>query len=123
MQETSLVRRILSRLIELEVSEPNPGFQSDYRISYIAVLYAWREVPNPLVNASYIVLGIHPSKVWGAIVTRRKRLLGKEYPQFYDEAGNWRADPLLDPWAATSPRKPVQSVRLFPPPPEEDEAA
>lgn len=121
MQETSLVRRILARLIELEVSEPNPNFQSDYRISYIAVLYAFREVPNPLVSASYIVLGLHPSKVWPSIVARRKRLLGKEYPLFYDEAGHWRTDPLIDPWMSSSPRKPMQSVKLFPP--EEDEAA
>ncbi len=123
MQETSLVRRILERLTQLEVREVNPHFQSDYRIAYIAVLYAWREVQNPLVHASYIVLGLHPAKVWPSIVARRKALLGKQYPLFYDEAGNWKIDPLADPWVSASPRKPVQSVKLFPPPPEEDEAA
>jgi hypothetical protein len=123
MQEASLVRRVLSRLWQSEVSEVNPHFQADYRIAYIAVLLAARDVPNPVVNASYLVMGIHPSKVWPRIVARRKALLGKEYPLFYDERDNWRSEPLPDPWLSQSPRKPVQSVRLTPPEPEEDRAA
>jgi len=65
---------------------------------------------------------MHPSKVWPKIVARRRALLGKECPLFYDEADNWRPDPLIDPWMGQSPRKPMGSVRLFPKPPEEDAA-
>jgi hypothetical protein len=123
MQVASLVRRVLARLWQSEVCEPNPNFQADYRIAYIAVLYAARNVRNPAVHASYIVLGLHPSKVWPSIVARRKALLGKEYPLFYDEAGNWKPEPLSDPWAGSSPRKPMGTVRIFPRPPEEDQVA
>ena len=127
MQSAALVRRILARLWQAEVCEPNPHFQADYRIASIAVLYAARAVPEPLACASYVVLGLHPAKVWPSIVAQRKARLGKHYPQFYDDAGNWKPDPLLDPWSgpssAQSPRKPVQSVKLVPMPPEEDRAA
>lgn len=122
MQAASLVRRVIARLWQFEVREPDFSFQTDYRITYIALLFASRGVKNPLVHASYLVLGLHPSKVWPSIVARRKALLGKEYPLFYDEAGNWKPEPLIVPWAGSSPRKPMQSVKP-PSPPEEDRAA
>lgn len=122
MQDASLVRRVLARLWQSEVCELNPHFQADYRIAYITLVFAQRDVPNPMVNACYLVLGVHPAKVWRRIVARRKALLGKEYPLFYDEADNWRTEPLPDPWVSQPPRKPVRSVTLDPPP-EEDRAA
>lgn len=118
-----LCGRVLARLWRAEVRELNPWFQTDYRIAWITVLLASRGDPQPFVAATMSVLGKHPDRVWAAILARRKALLGREYPLFYDSAGNWKPEPLADPWAGVSPRKPVQSVFIFPPPPKTDEAA
>ena len=117
------VRRILKRLFAAEVRESSPHLQADYRIAWITVLYAAQEISAPQVSASLAVLGLHPDKVWPAILARRRALLGREYPLFYDAAGNWKPEALDDPWCGESPRKPVQSVFAFPPMPEEDRAA
>jgi hypothetical protein len=37
------------------------------------------------VAASYAVLGLHPLKVWPAIVARRKALLGGFYAEWWGE--------------------------------------
>lgn len=123
MQDDSLSGRVLARLWRAEVCEVNPWFQTDYRISWITVLLASRGEREPFVSACYAVLGKHPSRIWPSIVRRRRALLGREYPLFYDADGNWKAEPLPDPWCGQSPKKPVQSVLIFPPPPEADEAA
>src|SRR5579872_1697961 len=98
MTDTPLVRRVLERLWRAEVSEPNPHFQADYRISWITVLLADRGLAQPNVIATYGVLGCHPDRVWGHLQWQRQALLGREYSQFYDEAGNWKTEPLADPW-------------------------
>lgn len=123
MHLNPLSRRILARLWIAEVREFNPHFQADVRIAWITVLMAARGVLEPHVSATYAVLGKHPSRVWPSIVARRKAMLGREYPLFYDSDGIWKPEPLADPWSGVSPRKPVQSVLIFPPPPETDEAA
>jgi len=64
------------------------------------VLYAARGEPQPHVSASYAVLGLHPSKVWPAIVARRKAQLGPLYDDFHGEK------------FPPAPKKPAQSVRL-----------
>jgi len=74
--ESKLVQRILSRLEVAEWREPNPHLQADYRIAWIAVLRAWRGERLPHVSATYTVVGLHPAKVWPAILGRRKALLG-----------------------------------------------
>jgi hypothetical protein len=72
----ALVCRILSRLQTAEFREVDPHFQSDYRIAWITVLRAARGERIPHVSATYAVLGLHPDKVWGAILERRAVLLG-----------------------------------------------
>lgn len=125
MRDEPLCSRVLARLWSAEVREVNPWFQTDYRIAWITVLFASRGLKHPHVSASMAVLGLHPSRVWDAIVARRKALLGREYEKFYDAEGRWKPEPLADPWSGTSPRKPVQSVRQLPLlfPPERDTAA
>ena len=101
--------RVLSRLERAEWHEPNPHFQDDYRIAWITVLRASRGERIPHVSATYAVLGLHPEKVWPAIVERRKALLGV----FYNK-GDLRgtADPrTFGPSQNLPPKKPVQSVR------------
>lgn len=95
----SLCRRVLYRLEQAETCEINPHFQDDYRISWITVLYASRGERGPHVAATYAVLGLHPDKVWSAIVERRKSMLRSDYTKFFPTA------------TASSPKKPVQSVR------------
>lgn len=80
---SSWTDRILSRLAAAESHEPNPHIQSDYRIAWITVSLASRGSPQPDVEASYRVLGLHPTKVWPAIVARREALLGEFYAQFH----------------------------------------
>ena len=75
--------RVLSRLEDAEAHELNPHFRDDYRIAWITVLNAARGVAEPHVAATYAVLGLHPSKVWPAIIARRKAQLGALYEGFY----------------------------------------
>jgi hypothetical protein len=91
-----LARRVLYRIAYAEARELNPHFQSDYRIAWITVLFASRGYPQPDVAASYAVLGLHPAKIWPAIIERRKALLGAAYDSFWGDA-----------WP---PKKPAQSV-------------
>lgn len=92
-----LVRRILDQLENAEAHEQNLHLQCDYRIAWITVLNADRGYSQPDVAASYAVLGLHPAKVWPAIVARRKFWLGPLYEEFFG---------VLLP-----PKKPVQSER------------
>lgn len=94
----SVVRRVLSRLERAELREPDPHFQCDYRVAWITVYNAAASVPSPHRAATYAVLGLHPDKVWPAIVARRKALLGPLYEEFWGEK--------------LPPKKPVQSELL-----------
>lgn len=100
MPESSLPdlsERILSQLERAEAHESNPHLQADYRIAWITVIRASRGELWPHVTATYEVLGLHPEKVWSAIVARRKALLGPLYEAFYG--------------VSLPPKKPVQSER------------
>lgn len=91
-----MVPRILARLFYAETHEVNPHFQDDYRIAAITVLRAARGESIPHVSATYTVLGLHPDKVWPAIVARRRALLGAEYESWWG--------------VSLPPKKPAQSV-------------
>lgn len=109
----SLSERILARLWQAEIREINPHFRDDYRIAWITVLNAARGLRDPHLLATYAVLGLHPDKVWPAIVARRKAQLGPLYEEFFPEEG-LRAPAQSSPInraGASSPRKPVQSER------------
>lgn len=92
-----LTERVLARLDDLEWREANPHYQDDYRIAWITVLRASRGETIPHVSATYSVLGLHPEKVWPAIVERRRAILGPLYEEFFG--------------VALPPKKPVSSVR------------
>jgi hypothetical protein len=98
-KELSPVDRVLARLIQSEAHEPNPHLRDDYRQSFITLTLASRGNPMPFVAASYQMYGIHPDKVWPAIIARRHALLGP----LYDVVENG-AEPI-------SPKKPSQSVK------------
>ena len=107
----SLVRRILLRLETAEAREVNPHFQDDYRIAWITVLRASRGALHPHVTATYAVLGLHPDKVWPAILERRKALLGVFYHKG-DLRGTAEPRTHTGPSHNLPPKKPVQSVRF-----------
>jgi hypothetical protein len=93
----SLVEKILARLECAELHEVNPHFQTDIRIAWITILRASRGDPVPHVSATYTVLGLHPDRVWPAIIERRKTLVGLRYEEFFG--------------VELPPKKPSQSVR------------
>jgi hypothetical protein len=94
----AIARRVLSRLEDAELREVNPHFQADYRIAWITVLRASRGELGAAISASYAVLGLHPEKVWPAIVERRKAQLGMLYEEICG--------------VTLPPKKPAQSVRI-----------
>ena len=81
----SFADRVLARLEQRERKEIDPWVRDDIRIAWITVLYAARGESQPHVAASYQVLGLHPDKVWPAIVARRKTQLGRYYEEFFGE--------------------------------------
>ena len=104
------MRRILFRLESAERREADPWLRDDYRIAWITVLYADRGFGEPHVAASYAVLGLHPGKVWPAIVERRRAALGSLYEEFFLEG-------------ALAPKKPPASVRCIPQNPQRADRA
>jgi hypothetical protein len=101
----AFVERILARLEDAELHEVDPWLRDDIRIAWITVLRAGRREKFPHVTATYAVLGLHPNKVWPAIIEHRKLLLGAPYENFHG--------------VSSPPKKPVRSVEL----PRRDRAA
>lgn len=102
MPATRLSARVLARLVQAEACELDPHYRDDLRIARLIVHYAATGeavLCSPHELASYMVLGVHPEKVWPAISARRKAL------------------GLVDVWDAPVvpvPKKPVQSASLWP---------
>jgi len=67
---------ILAFLAQQEDLEPNAWFRDDIRIAWITTLWAALGYSHPHVDACYAVLGLHPDKVYPAILARRAGLLG-----------------------------------------------
>jgi hypothetical protein len=84
--------RILDRLEEAESSEPDIHLRSDYRQAFICVSLASRGEAQPFVESSYRIYGIHPDKVWPQIMANRRAKLGKEFADWFDQAGNLKPD-------------------------------
>lgn len=67
----------MARLVQAEACEPGPHFRDDLRIARLIVHYAATGeavLCSPHVLATYMVLGLHPEKVWPAIQARRNAL-------------------------------------------------
>jgi len=78
--QDTLAERVLSRLEQFEKQEIDSWQRDDIRIAWIATLYASQGNPQPIIDATYRVHGLHPDKVWPAICARRAALLGRELP-------------------------------------------
>lgn len=102
-KSSTLTDRILARLIQCEAHEPDVWLRDDYRQAFIAVSFAARGIPEPFVEASYVMYGLHPEKLYPAILARRSALLGSA-----GEAAPHRVNPGLP---GSSPKKPSGSVK------------
>jgi hypothetical protein len=88
----TLVERIMARLIQAEAHETDIWYRQDYRQAFICVSLASKGNTEPFMVSSYQVYGLHPDKVWPAILHNRQARLAKEFPDWYDAAGNMRPD-------------------------------
>jgi hypothetical protein len=104
--------RILDRLEEAERSEPEIWLRQDYRQAFICVSLASRGEPQPFVASSYRIYGKHPDNVWPQIMANRKARLGKEFPDWFDQAGNLKPDLPRKKAAATVIMFPKREVRI-----------
>ena len=97
---------MLLRLEQAEKKEIDPRYRDDIRIAWITAHWAQHGVPewslhrdtNPHVAATWQVLHCHPEQVWPRVIGAREAKLGKLHSQVWG--------------VASSPRKPVQSVKL-----------
>jgi hypothetical protein len=96
-----LAERVLLRLEDAEKKEIDPWVRDDLRIAWITTLYAWRGNQQPHIDATYRVLGVHPDEVWPRMQARREAQCGSLYEQVWG--------------SASSPKKPVQSVKFVKP--------
>lgn len=64
--------------------------------------------------------GLHPDKVWLRILANCKVRLGKEFPDWYDQGGNWKLEISKKTGVPVTPHPDVQvparlaAVRMFP---------
>ena len=84
--------RIMHRLQKAEWAEPSPWFRQDYRQAFICVSLASKGGQQPFIESSYKIYGTHPDKVWTKIMANRRAKLGKEFSDWYDQAGNLKPD-------------------------------
>jgi len=93
----SFANRVLARLIQLEAHEQDVWLREDIRQSFITLSLALKDYEQPFISASYAMYGLHPDKVWPAILARRKMLLGSEYEEIcggVDTLGRLHGDQL-----------------------------
>jgi len=97
---SSSADRVLARLIQAEAHESDPWYRDDCRQAFIVLSLALKGESQPFVSASYRMYGLHPDKLYPAILARREALLGP--------AG---ASPTFkEPVGPGNSRKPPQSI-------------
>src|SRR5262249_44486234 len=88
----TLADRVMARLIQAEAHETNSHLRDDYRQAFICLSLAKRGNTEPFVVSSYQIYGLHPDKVWPAIMAKRAAKLGKEFGQWYSTDGQLLPD-------------------------------
>ncbi len=74
--QPSFADRVLARLIQAEAHESDPWYRDDCRQAFIVLSLALKGESQPFVSASYRMYGLHPDKLYPAILARREALLG-----------------------------------------------
>ncbi len=113
-RSVQLIERVLVRLEATEKSEPDPWMRDDIRIAWITTLYASQGNRQPHIDAMYRVLGLHPDKVWPAILRNREVLLGRSFG-LIDADGPSTSQTASNSVGELSPKKPCASERRFAP--------
>lgn len=93
---------VLAYLELAQARERNPNLRADVRQSWLYVLYESQGNPIAFVEASYVVHGYHPDKLWPQIVKNRKGILGAEYDCWYDPSGKLIPEWLVADYDPTS---------------------
>lgn len=83
---------VMAYLEKAERKEENVWLKEDIRQAWTVCSMAERGMPDPFVQSSYKIYGIHPDDVWPAIMARRRAKLGKEFSAWYDAAGNLKPE-------------------------------
>lgn len=83
--------RALARLVCAEAHEPDVWERENYRQAFITVSLAAKGSPEPFVEASYRMYGLHPDKLWPAIVARRAWVLGERDTNSYNADSSERS--------------------------------
>jgi len=108
LRAAHVVGRVLHYLYAAEEKEADPHYRSDLRIAWCLTLYCHREDPEPMLLAWRAVLNCRPEEVWPRILANRQRRLGSEFADWYTADGTLKPETVF---GASSPKKPVQSVR------------
>lgn len=113
--------RILDRLEEAEQAEQDIWYRQDYRQAFIVCSLAERGEPEPFVTSSYRIYATHPDKVWAKIMHDRRMKLGREFSDWFDQAGNRKPDVpkkkpaiYIDEQAERAARERLAGVLAFP---------
>jgi len=114
------IERVIARLDEAELREPDIWFRQDVRQARIVVALARKGDPAPLVTSSYTVYGLHPDNVWPAILAKSRAKLGREYSEWFDASGMMKPDIpkkpsiYIDEEAERATRERLAGVLMFP---------
>lgn len=111
---------VLDYLLWARDAEEHPWFRTDYQIAFRTCLNVGQGCPKPFVVASRETLGLHPDKIWPALVARSRWLLGNRFREGLDDV-TWHPHPeLVAAWEARqvvteAPRKkPCRRVEFLP---------
>lgn len=77
----SLSDRVMARLVQAGVCAETTDEKQELRQAFIAVSLAAQGSPIPFIEASYICYGLHPERVWLAILHNRAVRLGVAMPK------------------------------------------
>lgn len=84
--------RVIERLLAAERRETDVWLRDDYRQARICVSMAARGEPDPFLASSYAIYGTHPDHVWEKLMRDRRCRLGREFSDWFDQAGNLKPD-------------------------------
>lgn len=122
------LRPIVDYLLWARDAEIEPWFRDDYQIALRTCLNLGKGVPRPFAVACRETLGLHPDKVWPAIVERKRWLLKGAFREGVDDVTWHPHAELVAAWEArqnvsenvsesvrgTSPKKPCRRVEFLP---------
>jgi hypothetical protein len=97
----TMAERVVARLEDAEWSEENVWLPGDIGHAWITVALAGRGKPEPFVETSYNLYGLHPDARWPAILAT-PRQASEEFSDWFDQAENLKPD---------LPKKPQVPIR------------